>query len=607
MSAIRRPAAAVRLTTLPGLDRPGPWLLLGLSVAAWLLAVSSTRPDRVGVYGLLPLLGPGYWCALGLLGLGAAWVARDAGTRPWAPAAYLAALAAELHATAPLLDPTPIYPWLYKHIGVSERLAGGAPVDPADIYQLFPSFFAATGGLARVAGVDLVTVAGWSPLLFELLDVTLLLALCRRFATAPAVPFVACFVYLAANWVGQDYFAPQAFAFTLHLGLLLAVLTWFGDDARTRPGRVAGLRLPVPGRGGLLRLALTGAVLLALVSAHQLTPVFVLLDLVVLRLLRVLRTWWVPALAGAVEIAYLVPRLPFLSRSYGVFSGLDPFANSHSSVSSQGSPAQHFTFWCNLIQLAALLLLAAVVCLRWRRRLRTVAVPLALGASPVGVLFAQSYGNEGGLRVYLFAVPWLAALAAEALAGARPPRPGGPGPRREPWSRGVLALALAPLLALGTQSLYGGYFYTRVTAGEVAAARHLYAALPPGSTIVLAADNFPVRVSADYAAYNTALRRPGGDVAAYPRLFEWEARTPPPGSTGPLRRDIDRSVEAVAGTPRFLVVARSMRTYSRFMGVGSPAALEGVQRAVASSPRWRLEYADRDVRVFRYLGAGGPR
>ena len=40
---------------------------------------------------------------------------------------------------------------------------------------------------------------------------------------------------------------------------------------------------------------------------------------------------------------------------------------------------------------------------------------VVLTYSPVLVLFGQAYGNEGILRVYLFSLPWAAALAAVAV------------------------------------------------------------------------------------------------------------------------------------------------------------------------------------------------
>ena len=53
----------------------------------------------------------------------------------------------------------------------------------------------------------------------------------------------------------------------------------------------------------------------------------------------------------------------------------------------------------------------------WRRRHsgRIVLALLVLTYSPVLVLFGQAYGNEGILRVYLFSLPWAAALAAAAV------------------------------------------------------------------------------------------------------------------------------------------------------------------------------------------------
>jgi hypothetical protein len=60
-------------------------------------------------------------------------------------------------------------------------------------------------------------------------------------------------------------------------------------------------------------------------------------------------------------------------------------------------------------------LLALVGAWRRRRSGRTMLALVALTFSPALVLVAQAYGNEGVLRVYLFSLPWAAALAASAI------------------------------------------------------------------------------------------------------------------------------------------------------------------------------------------------
>jgi hypothetical protein len=38
--------------------------------------------------------------------------------------------------------------------------------------------------------------------------------------------WLSCWIFYIANWVGQDYFSPQAFAYLQYLLLLGIVLRW---------------------------------------------------------------------------------------------------------------------------------------------------------------------------------------------------------------------------------------------------------------------------------------------------------------------------------------------------------------------------------------------
>src|SRR4029453_5030138 len=111
------------------------------------------------------------------------------------------------------------------------------------------------------------------------------------------VRWIGLWLFLLGNWVGQDYLAPQAFAFLLTMAVLAIGLAWLrkgpGRRGRWIPGRwldrLSALRAAVPGGaahpwwrplaapplpvGGrwmavLLALTLFGAV----VARHQLNP-----------------------------------------------------------------------------------------------------------------------------------------------------------------------------------------------------------------------------------------------------------------------------------------------------------------------------------------------
>ena len=72
------------------------------------------------------------------------------------------------------------YAWVYKHLGViSEFQRYGHVVNPWDIYNEWPTFFAGVAEVAALAHVNAITFAAWGPLFFELANALMVLALLR--------------------------------------------------------------------------------------------------------------------------------------------------------------------------------------------------------------------------------------------------------------------------------------------------------------------------------------------------------------------------------------------------------------------------------------------
>ena len=61
--------------------------------------------------------------------------------------------------------------------------------------------------------------------------------------------WLAVWVFYLGNWVGQDYFSPQAFAYLLYLMLLAILVTWM------RPAGWPGLACARPARRGAALIA----------------------------------------------------------------------------------------------------------------------------------------------------------------------------------------------------------------------------------------------------------------------------------------------------------------------------------------------------------------
>ena len=228
-----------------------------------------------------------------------------------------------------------------------------------------------------------------------------------------------------------------------------------GQEPRKAPKRPADL-LVRPGRHASFLVTIL-LLFFVLTAVHELSPYIVAVQLVVLAAARPLRPRWLPLAMLVIAIAYLLPRLSFVENHYGLLGSLGSFFGNVAPPSADTSSyAGSIPSSQLLIQRCAeglsvvIWLLALVGAWRLRHSGRIVLALVVLTYSPILVLFGQAYGNEGILRVYLFSLPWAAALAAAAVE----PGPLARGLLPRAWlaagaaGRGLRALTRAALLGI---------------------------------------------------------------------------------------------------------------------------------------------------------------
>jgi hypothetical protein len=157
-----------------------------------------------------------------------------------------------------------------------------------------------------------------------------------------------------------------------------------------------------------------------LTFTHELSPYILAIQIGVLAAVRILRPRLLAIALGAIALGYLLPRLAYVNSHYGLLSSVGSFfRNVRPPHTTGGGPipiSQKIIYDCSNA-LSALMWMMALVGAWMRRKSRRTALTLSLLAfSPFLILALQAYGNEGILRVYLFSLPWTAALAASALA-----------------------------------------------------------------------------------------------------------------------------------------------------------------------------------------------
>lgn len=546
---------------------------LTVSVVLWLAAVWTLRQtDDFGEFGLLASTG-GVLLASSLTCVATGFgVAIARGRLGWAAVAIALAIVVQ-RVTVVLITEVPIYAWTYKHIGLVDYIIRNRDLAPTavDIYNLWPGFFTAMAWFSSVSGLDPVHIAHWFGPVVHVLMAVLTGALARGLGLSMRAALIAAMLVELLNWVGQDYFAPQASGLVMAIACLALL-------AHSKQYPIAGY--------------VSAAVFVVLVPTHQLTPVWLCACAVALAVFRQIRPGWLPLLYGAVVLAYLLPRLDQISH-YGIFTGSNPLTNSNTNVPTRGSDGRVFTMLVDRSLSAAIWLLAlASVVIIWRR----VGMPWAasiMAFSSMMLLAGQSYGGEAIFRVFLYSLPGCAVLIATVAVGVFDMS----GLRRRLMMAAVWMVSVVAIVA-SMQGYFGGWSYVTMTRTQLEQGRWLLARDPAGATItVMAPAGWPERPTADYVGH--VLADSGYDQ---PLVFLKDSL-----STGfPTDRDMDRLdlLARSGGKPLYLVLPRQTATYSEYFGLFRNGAVDLLIEKLSARPQWIRVIDDEDTVVFSYAEGG---
>jgi hypothetical protein len=434
-------------------------LIVGL--AAWGYGMSRIHVASISTYGLLASANP--WVLIGLAALlgGGLYELLSGTPRAWLLCAYIVALITVVYAAVPLLFKVPEYEWVYKHIGIIQSFSTyGKITDPSNIYDQWPALFTTVAAVSGLAKVGPLNFAAWGPLAFELADAVLLLGIFRMLAFNRRSAYLALFLYEGfVAWIGQDYLSPQAFAYTLWLGIASIMVRWLlmpvlaSGERRGIVSRLRGrllAKMPAPPTSSPAERGLAWTLIIvmyvAIVAAHQLTPYMALLGVGALVIFGLLwRGWLFLAILVLVAVSYVVPRYGMVTEYGGIFSGGNALDNAAGAgLVVPGAPEKFTAEFVHILGVGMWLLAAVAIAIKWRS-LGRVAVPALLAFSPVLIVVVQSYGGEAIYRVFMFSAPWCAILIADALIELR----------SIAWRRLLVVSACIAILVAGVEGLYG--------------------------------------------------------------------------------------------------------------------------------------------------------
>ncbi|GAA0964418.1 hypothetical protein [Actinocorallia libanotica] len=657
MSVTLRPAARAQAVPEDPIARlPAVVLGLCLALGAVLFWVPLRGVDMDGVdgYGLISVLPVPTLLGAGVLAL--TFVASLSLRRP-VPVllgAQIVVTVVALHTLAQVLEPVARFPTVWQHAGFIEYITRTGTVGISlDARFSWAAFFGMVGFLTEAVGLDDPgQVYKWAPLALQLLYLLPMALIVRVMKANWRAKWFAVWLFPVANWVGQDYLAPQAFGYLVYLFFLAVLLTWFRPKVlRTRkagkrgtgtePGPLYrflfGPKTPgeepvreVGARERSLLVLLLVVLLVVGTASHQLTPYLLIASAAALALVGRNELRALPVIGGVVYLGWI----SFMAYGYWgpdpagtLFAGGgNPLQTFLASTTGRISPSEQLA----QIQTARILLVLVLMALTaiglLRRRLRGIddRVAFVLLVVPLSSFGLQSYGGEIALRTYLFMLPGAVFLAAYAFFPDPRPVPVVKSvPRRQRLRRllpGVVAGSFALLLMGGFLTVrYGNEAFEQVRAGELKAFDAMIDD-SKGRPITL------VWVSGEIVTVPEAASQTPQGPWGY-RYFErfhwlrvefaqdpWAAnlsRQPPVPLTAEQQRSRRPTVEEVLARMRsqpgtYLYQSRTNDTYQTLNFGLAPDWGERLMREIDASPDFTKVFGDGDASVYKLAEPGPP-
>ena len=592
--------------------RYAPYILLAALVGLWVLSVRSVDVRSMTDLGFLSILPPTAYLALGALVVSAAVLIFLRPHDNFVIFAYIAAFVLIVHGTPNVLYGTLRYAWSWKHVGIVDYIQRHGSVDPhisyLSVYHNWPGFFAVNAVLVDLLGVgSALSYAGWSPVFFNLIDAGALLLIFTSLTHDRRVVWSSVLIFCISNWVGQDYFSPQAFAYFLHLVILGITLRWLRNATpRQLPPfqRLPVVRKLASGYNRLitqysdpdtpvavsprgLRWLYQGLIILmfaVIVISHQITPPMTLFMLFGLLLLGQTNTRVLPFVLAAIFVLWLVTgAAPFMRGQ--VTELVDQLGQITDHLSSNLHNTTQFSAGQVLVSAMVRGLTFSVLALAFLGGLRRlihhrIDLPAIVGVlAPFTALAANSYGGEIVFRVYFFALPFLSLYIAWLLF----PTPS----TRLRWHTAVGALAMCGAIFTGFLfAYYGKDAWNYFTPNEVAGADYVFNNAPPDTLIIEGSRNYPseyrfyerftyvkITQEIDYNKNQDLL------LAPVPTLVNWMANP--------------------KYAAAFIIISRAQIIEADSLGEIPRGTLENIRQSLLSSPLFRVVYSNPDITVFR--------
>ena len=496
-----------------GWGRQLPLILAAIAVVVWAVGLRTVQAGELSGYGLLGALSPMTLAAYPLLLVADVWELSRAQRRSWVLAVMTFLLTFLVLGLQPLVESAGRLPVAWLHVGYTEQIAStGHTLGSFDARFSWPAFFSAAAFLAKAAGMSSpAPFLVWAPLVLGGLTVLACRALAAAVFGTRRAGWLATWIFLLANWTEQEYFSPQGVAMVVFVAALALTVRYLLRTPLVAPD---GEPVVPTARDRVWAQILLVVLAAALAPTHQLTPYVLIGVLFLLVLSRRLIGGWKLAVAATVPtvVWFVVGAHDYwsghLSTITSAIGHLDSSLKQGVGDRIAGNGGHHLMATGRLsitVVMAVAAAIGAVILLRAGFG-RNVLLPL-LAVLSFGLAVLQPYGGEVLIRSYLYALPWLAILAAvpvarllgERITGVRAGEPAVtvPAARTARSWRVVTVASVTVLLSavgLSTVAARGGNdAYVMATAADRTAMDYVYGHAATGDSVIALLWYVPLR------------------------------------------------------------------------------------------------------------------
>ena len=583
-----------------------PVLLLVSGIVIWFFTLPLINVNLMNDLGLVSVLPPGTFISLALMTISFSLLVTAAKLNTVMIFIHMAVLVIMLYGITAVIEVIPRFSPSWRHAGIIDYIIRNEMVNPRiDAYFNWPGFFIMGALITQIAGLDSsVLFLQWAPVFFQLIYLGPLWMIYTSLTNSRRLVWFGIWIFYLTNWVGQDYFSPQAMNFFYFLVIVAILVKWFRKNEIILP-KIAESKLvkklpkiqslitqifhgenPSPSLISPLQKAffLLMIVLIYFVSitSHQLTQFAILMSIVLLLMFQriapkilpvvmlILSGMWIAYMASA----FMAGRLAGMLEAFGQ---LENALDANLVDRMNGSPGHMVVTQIRLVLTLGVWLAALIGFVRqWLRGTFETSAAL-LVAAPFPLLIMQTYGGEMLMRIYMFSLPFAAYLAAAIIFPLIKDPPS--------WRyTAAIGLVSAALIVVFWYGRYGNERMEYFTPAELQAVEFTYDHAEPGSLIASVTTNLPYKYI-NYEQYKYAR----------------------------LEKDVVKgdfvALIATMKNPKFdhtyLLITRAQEAYMEmYYGVGT-VDLTRLENQLLLDPTARVIFINEDAKILEFTNTEG--